>query len=212
MKINRHFLYGLLLMFICNDSFSQNVAVSATKMNVLYADVDNPFSFAVNNKDCNDYQLSSNNGIIKCNDSCHCTINPITIKQTVIYIKDKTGKLIDSLAYRTKDLPNPIFEITNTSDCRGPIITKLRDSILLKVSEFDFDYHPKFTTKEFTIIQIRNDATIASYQNTGDKVSDEVKKIYSSGKPGDVFIIKDIIVVQPSGRARKLSNVGFKID
>lgn len=107
MKINRCFLYGLLLLFICNNSFSQNVVVSATKMNVLYADVDNPFSFAVNNSDCTNFQLSSNNGIIKCNDSCHCTINPIEIKPTIIYIKDKDGKLVDSSEYRTKGLPIP---------------------------------------------------------------------------------------------------------
>lgn len=213
MKINRRFLYGLLLLSIFNNSFSQNVAVSATKMNVLYADVDNPFSFAVNNKDCNDYQLSTNNGFIKCDSSCHCNINPIKLgKTTVIYIKDKAGKLIDSSLYRTNDLPDPNFEIIYTTGCRGPIITKLRDSVLLKMNEFDFPYKPKFTTLEFTISQERKDSIIASYKNMGAKVSPEVKKLYSSCKPGDIFYIDDIIISQPNGRKRQLPSTAFKID
>jgi hypothetical protein len=200
-----------LLLFIFGKTYCQNVVVSATKMNVLYADVDNPFSFAINNTDCNDYQLSSNNGVIKCDSNCNCAINPIKFgKITVIYIKDKTGKLIDSSEYRTKDLPDPVFEIDYTTGCRGPIVTKVRDSVLLKMK--DFNFNPKFTTMHFEVSLYRNDTLVSSYLNVGDKISSEVKKIYSLENPGDILYIKDIIVVQPSGRARKLSNLGFKID
>ena len=106
MKFSIHLV---LLFVVYSNCFSQNVVVSSAKVNVLYADVENPFEYAVNNMNCKNYQLTSNNGTIICNDSCHCSINPINVGTTIIYIKDKKGKLIDSSVYRTKDLPDPVL-------------------------------------------------------------------------------------------------------
>jgi hypothetical protein len=207
MKFSIHLV---LLLFAYSNCLSQNVVVSAAKVNVLYADVDNPFEYAVNDMNCKNYQLTSNNGAIKCNDSCHCSINPINVGTTIIYIKDKKGKLIDSSIYRTKPLPDPKFEIIYPIHCRHGFIVRFRDSVLLEMKDFDFD--TKFITKEFTISQERNDTIIASYRNIGNKISGEVKKIYGSGKLNDIFYIENIIVIQPNGRERKIAGIAFKID
>lgn len=205
MKINRHFLHGLLLMFICNNSFSQNVAVSATKMNVLYADVDNPFSFAVNNKDCNDYQLSSNNGIIKCDSSCHCTINPIEIKPTIIYIKDKDGKLVDSSEYRTKGLPIPYLVRCEEDHLDLLLIIDYLHGFPTIVSSSEFNSAFPFYIKDFEISKHRNDSLIQEMKNIGTTYSVNIKKLIDLGLPGDIFYFNNVTVITPNGKQKIIS-------
>jgi len=198
-----------LLLFAYSNCFSQNIVASATKMNVFYAGIDNPFEYAVSTMYCKNYQLSSNNGAIRCNDSCHCFINPINVGTTIIYIKDKKGKLIDSSVFRTKSLPDLRFEIIYPIHCRSGFIVNFRDSVLLEMKDFDFDI--KFITKEFIITQKRNDTIIATYKNISGKISEGVKKLYLSGKSGDIFYITNIIVVEPNGKERSIAGTAFKI-
>ena len=209
MKFIIHFV---LLLFIYGNGFSQNVVVSAAKVNVLYAGADNPFEYAVNNMNCKNYQLSSNNGAIKCNDSCHCSINPINVGTTVIYIKDKKGKLIDSSIYRTKSLPDPTFHFAYEERYGSGYRWKQSYGVFLTtLSDFDFDV--QFIIKQFDILKIKADSIgiiEKKITNIGAYYSEEAKELIKSAKLNDVFYYENIIVVEPNGKERKIAGTAFK--
>lgn len=209
--MNFQFLSGFIVLFVYNNCLSQNIVASATKMNVLYIDVDNPFTFAVNNKDCKDFQLSSNNGIITCDDSCHCSINPIKIGTTIIYIKDKKGELIDSSVYRTKDLPDPFFN-AGYGNHNGYYWKRSKGAYL---TDGDFSLGLHFTIKQFDIVKSKNDSMDVIEKivtNIGPYYSEEALKLINSAKPKDVYYFENIIVIQPNGRERKIAGLAFRID
>ena len=208
MKFSIH----LVLQFVVySNCFSQNVVVSSAKVNVLYAGADNPFEYAVNNMNCKNYQLTSNNGAIKCNDSCHCTINPINVGTTVIYIKDKKGKLIDSSVYRTKPLPNPTFDVGNWNHFGF----NWRKSIGAFLTLKDFDFDVKFVIKQFDILKSKKDSIDiieTKISNIGAYYSEDALRLINSAKPNDVFYYENIIVIEPNGNERRIPGIAFRID
>ncbi|MFN8284477.1 MAG: GldM family protein [Chitinophagales bacterium] len=191
---------------------AQHAVVSAVKVNVLFAGIENPFTFAVNGKDCSNYIVETNNGKISYKDNCKCTINPDSLGTTTIYLKAKNGKVIDSSNYRTIALPDPVISVTSGS-C-GHYYYKFCNQNALKVYSKNFEYseEAQFSIKEFSVLKYHNDTLIASSRNYGAVFSTKTKEILCKTTLNDVIYFEDIIVIEPNKKERKISGIAFKID
>lgn len=191
---------------------AQHAVVSAAKVNVLFAGIENPFTFAVNGKDCGNYIVETNNGTITYKDICKCTINPDSLGTTTIYIKTEKGKIIDSSDYRTIALPDPVIQVM-TYSCRGPRYSLCDlNGAYLTLSGFEFKIDSLFSIKEFTVYKYHNDTLIAQSKNSGAFFSSETKYILCKSKLNDVIYFEDVIVIEPNKKERKISGIAFKID
>ena len=85
-------------------------------------------------------------------------------------------------------------------------------SIGVVANVFNFDFDVKFIVKQFDILKYKNDTLLGKVLNIGPYYSEETKKLIGSSKPHDIFYFENIIVVQPSGRERKISGIAFRID
>lgn len=203
----------LILLLLCSHiTFSQGVVVSADKMNVFHAGIDNPVSIAVENNSCKDLIVEISEGIIiKDEDNACQYIAKVTNPgRAIITVKNKKGKILGEVTFRVKPLPNPVAKIGGMNGgVIGKSKFKVQMGIIAELENFDFDL--RFSIIEFKLTTNSNKQLFVSETN-GPIFSNEMKRIIKNVASGDVLIFTDIIAKGPDGIKRILMPIVFYID
>jgi gliding motility-associated protein GldM len=202
----------------------QNVVVSATGMNVLYTDIENPIDVSVPGVSPDKIKISKvTNGIVTTGKvknpkgeffRGNWIIKPTTPGQMVqIFITaDMSGKpqQFGPIEYRVKPLPTPIAVFGGKS---SGSITKGSATAAQGVFATlpDFDFQLVYNITEFKILYTDRGEDF-ELPSKGSNLTTEQKNLINRLTRGKNLTIKDIKAVGPGGKSKDLSAIVLKIE
>ncbi len=193
------------------------VVVSPDKMNVFYIGVDNPVSISVPGFGNDKVSASMSSGIItggKGKYTVNVTAEGI-VKGTDVIVSaqqlDKTNKVMGSVHFRIKTIPNPAPEVGNLFPGPTPVSTfKAQVVVLATLADFDFDVKFPVISFDLTYAAKRQDL-ITDSQIHGATFTDKMQEFMKRAKPGDVFYLDNIKCKAPDKTVRKLPSIIYKM-
>ena len=191
-----------------------SVTVSADKMNVFYIGVDNPVSISVPGipedklkPSISAGSLSPKGGgkyVVKVNKDSK------TVKVNVSAEVNGQTKLMGSQEFRVKVVPDPVPYISRK---KGGAISKQEllagGAIIPQMENFDFELF--FVVTEFSLSSLVSGDLIEKHA-TGNKFTDEMKKIINNTRRGQKVYIENIKAKGPDGQTRSLASINLTIN
>ncbi len=193
-----------------------SVTMSATRMNVFYRGLDNPFDIGGGGIPKENLEVEMTNGkVIKKGDTF--VIRPTELdeqgKRTKVSVYANIGgsrKLVGFTEWRVKQVPPPVAQIGGRS---GGTIRKevldIQDGIMAVLEDFDFDY--KFRVTRFNMQFSGAGGYVDVKPATGNRFTTEQKDRIRRLQPNSVIYIDNIQVVGDNGETRDLDPISFKI-
>lgn len=191
----------------------QRFSIAADKMNVLYADIDNPLTIAVENIPSNSIIVRTDNGTISGSQGSYVFRSSQIGKADITLYKKVNGKLkqIGKSSFRVKLLPDPIAKVGPSSGGKiQKIILKSQQYIRADYAGIDIDIN--IPIDSFTVTIIRGDTcTSKELKNYTNKFSQELIDALAEIKQSDIVIFKDIYSKRYNGESRVLDPIFFFI-
>ncbi|MFN8286418.1 MAG: GldM family protein [Chitinophagales bacterium] len=205
----------LLFILVLQQVNSQQVTVSALKMNVLYTSIDNPIEVAAEKVPCNRIVVEISDGA-SCTpiegQQCAYKVNVSKPGKVSLTIKEKRKngqlKLLAEKVFRVKRLPDPTVYLSPSYNPHYGSI-KMPTGLLVLLENFDFD--EPFTVKHFDVLSCPN-GEFKIIRNDGPLFNKEVQKLIQEAKRGDVLLFDNIVVISADGMPRKLAPILKTID
>ena len=183
------------------------VAVSAEKMNLFYASVENPLSVSaagvapsnlvVNIQGCNGSIAAKGNGkysvMVKGNGTCTITV----FEKQNGSLKQQGGPQI----FRVKKLPNPVLKL-NATPVMGSIDFKKAEAKSITYVQLDqsgFEFNAPFRLEKFTFCIGGQGVGYEEHVCEGNRLSPQALAALSRAKPGCKLYFESIKVIAPDG-------------
>ncbi|MCK5730260.1 MAG: gliding motility protein GldM [Draconibacterium sp.] len=193
-----------------------SVTMSATKMNVFYLGIKNPFSIGGGAIPNELMDVTMTNGkITKSGDSY--IIEPTALdeleKRTKITVYANIGdtrRVVGTSTWRVKRVPDPVAQVNGQTggDIRKEVLA-IQDGVLAVLEDFDFDF--KYEVTEFEIMT----SGVAGYVNVKKSNSKwftaEQKDMLNRARPQSLVYISNIKAIGDDGSTRNLDPISFKI-
>lgn len=192
-----------------------SVTMSATKMNVFYKGLDNPFDIGGGGIPKEDLEVEMTNGkITKSGNSF--LIRPTELdelgRRTKVSVYSNIGgsrKLVGTSEWRVKPVPPPVAQVNQQSggEIRKEIL-EIQDGVLAVLVDFDFNY--KYKVKEFELQTTEGGYTTIKKSNS-ERFTDDQKALLKRVKPQSLVYIGNIKAVGDDGTVVDLNPISFKI-
>jgi gliding motility-associated protein GldM len=192
------------------------ITMSATRMNVFYRGLDNPFDIA-SGIPKEDLQIEMTNGkVTKSGDTY--LIRPTELdeqgkrtKVSVFANINGTRKLIGTTDWRVKKVPDPVAQVAGLSggDIRKERL-QVEDGVLAILEDFDFDF--KYKVTEFEIQTTIAGGYIDRKTSKSNRFTTEQKEQLKRVQPGTIVYISNIKAIGDDGSTRDLDPVSFKVN
>lgn len=190
-----------------------SVTVSADAMNVFYIGVDNPVSISAPGIPMENLKPSISAGTLtpKGGGKYIVKVNKDSKLVKINVSADVSGstKPMGSQEFRVKTVPDPIPYISKK---KGGNITKQEllagGAIIPQMENFDFNLF--FVVTEFSLSTLVSGDLIEK-RGTGNKFTDEMRKIISNTRKGQKVYIENIKARGPDGTLRSLSSINLTI-
>lgn len=193
-----------------------SVTMSATKMNVFYKGLDNPFEVsggAIPNENLSlemtngTYEKRGDNYIIKPKDLDEQG------KRTKINVYANIGgtrRLIGTSDWRVKQVPDPVAQINQQSggEIRKEVLA-IQQGVSAVLIDFDFEF--KYTVTQFTLETSAAGGYTNRYPGKGNRFTSEQMEALKRVNPGSWIYISDIKAVGDDGSTRDLDPISFKV-
>lgn len=203
---------GIESYYHFNDQYTvaqPSVTVSATKMNVLYAGVENPISISVTGipEENISAVISGGKLLASRTKGNWIALVPSESKQVSITVSAEIDGSIKSMGtsqFRVKKLPNPeafIVEQTDGYVSRNGLINA--GKITAKMPEdFEFDY--SFPVLSFRMSMQRG-FSLYHYDSPDENLTEEMRNEIRRTNRGQSIIFEDIVAQWPDGSTKKLA-------
>lgn len=208
---------------IKNYSFEQkyqvtqpSVTMSATRMNVFYRGLDNPFDVSGGGIPQENLEVTMTNGSVikKGNDFI---IKPNELdeqgRRTTVSVHANIGgdrRLLGTSNWRVKRVPDPVAQIAGQT---GGTIRKERllveDGVMAVLEDFDFDF--KYTITQFRVEISAAGGYVNFFESNSNRFTTEQKDQFRRLNPNSIIYIANIKAVGDDGTTRDLDPIGFKI-
>jgi hypothetical protein len=200
-------LYILLILgLFCLKSISQininsNVVIETTKLNVVYAGLENPLSIAVSDILPEYIYLTTNKGILKGINGNYMLWLPFQEQGTVdITINNiSTGQMekIETRSFRIKAVPKPVaYFASKVSGDITPDEVKSVDFITPRLDDFAFE-GLKFTVKKFKLIYVPKKGNAQPFEANSAALTPDMKLTLSKAVKGSIIMVYDIFISFP---------------
>ncbi|MBK6284064.1 MAG: hypothetical protein IPF54_16690 [Draconibacterium sp.] len=177
--------------------------MSATRMNVFYRGLDNPFDIA-SGIPKEDLQVEMTNGkVTKSGDNY--LIRPTELdeqgkktKVSVFANINGTRKLIGTTDWRVKKVPDPVAQVAGLSggDIRKERL-QVEDGVMAVLEDFDFDF--KYKVTEFEIQTTIAGGYIDRKTSNSNRFTAEQKEQLKRVQPGTIVYISSIKAIGDDG-------------
>jgi len=192
------------------------VTMSATKMNVFYKGLDNPFKVSGGSIPSENLEVSMTNGKISRNGNVF-TIKPDDLdtngKKTKVSVYANINgqrRLIGTSDWRVKEVPDPVAQVAGISggNIKKELLT-IQDGVMAVLEDFDFEF--KYTVTQFTLETTGSDGYSNPYPVKGNRFSQQQKDALSRVNINTWVNITDIKAVGDDGSTRDLDPISLKI-
>lgn len=191
------------------------ITMSATRMNVFYRGLDNPFDIA-SGIPKEDLQVEMTNGkVTKSGDTF--LIRPTDLdeqgKKTKVSVYANIGgtrKLVGTTDWRVKKVPDPVAQVAGLSggDIRRERL-QVEDGVMAVLEDFDFDF--KYKVTEFEIQTTIAGGYIDRKTSKTNRFSPEQKEQLKRVQPESIVYISNIKAIGDDGSTRDLDPISFKV-
>ena len=181
--------------YIFENSFTvapPAVSVSATKMNVVYAGIDNPIAIGGGVGGEISATASGANLTKTGNGTYNLRVvgNPTEVTVNV----SSQGNSLGSMKFRVKELPKPTAKIDNVVEGK---VTKsallAANMVRAEMKDFDFD-GVHYDVVGYTVKYRTKAGTVKEEKVTGSKFSETLKSVFNTANTGDIFVFTAIRV------------------
>jgi len=200
-----------LLLFSFIFSFGQKVAVSADKNNILYLEVDNPLTIAVENTSCKELVVKTDNGEITGQNGSYA-IRPKSIGIANISISIKQNGKLRHIAKRTfrvkyfTDESNVEFYIGNCSDNCTISKSLLENQHFVRAVVVKSDMDARLPIDSFGV-EIFSHDTVKMKHNIGDEINQDLKSEFTLLNDKDILVFKNIYCHRLDGTIIQLNPI-----
>ena len=205
----------ILLVFGWTKPYSQTVAVSATKSNVLYQWLENPLQIVVENTSCKNIIVKAEKGQVT---GSSCNYIYIVSNDTTRYDYIKVGiktkgkiKWLSNDRYFVRKLPDPIVNISSSYFGKQKIpknILLAAYGLRIPVSEgfCSSDNHKQQYLRSYEVKVMRKDSTLFSANVDGNIFPQKlIEFIETKSVNGDTVVFNNFIAVLYEKEIRHLS-------
>lgn len=182
-----------------------SVSVSATKMNVVYAGIDNPISVAAGGSGT--LSVTANGATLTAtgNGLYNLRVNQGATEVTVNVSRSEAGNL-GSMKFRVKELPKPTALIRNVVDGK---VTKsallAANRVEAEMKDFDFD-GVHYDVVGYTVKYRTKAGTTKEAKVNGTAFSDEIKNVFNTANVGDIYVFTAIQVKGNDNKVKVLDS------
>jgi hypothetical protein len=191
-------------------TYSQSFSIANEGMNILYAGIDNPISFAVEKIATKSLVIKTNNGVIK-KDLENYIIVPATYgtaEISLFKIVNRKEILIGSKYFRVKRMPLPIFKIGNGNKIMS--VPQIANQYYVR-GEFDDDYKVEIEKFNVTIVSKDTSITSITFTNNSNTIEAKISKAFFLLQKGDMVVFTEIYANAPWEKNIKLEDVFITI-
>ncbi|MFW6289897.1 MAG: gliding motility protein GldM [Mariniphaga sp.] len=193
-----------------------SVTMSATRMNVFYRGLDNPFDVSGGGIPQESLEVTMTNGsavkqgnawIIKPNElDEQGRRTTVTVHANI----DGQRRLLGSSNWRVKRVPDPVAQVAGES---GGTIRRERliveDGVMAVLEDFDFDF--KYTVTQFRVEISGAGGFTNAWESNSNRFTDEQKEQFRRLNPNSLVYITNIKAMGDDGTVRDIDPIGLKI-
>lgn len=189
---------------------SPSLSVAPTKMNVFYANIDNPVSISASGIPEAQMAASISAGTIKKVGKDWVVRVPSGVAKAVVSVNHNDGKAsrrMGSAEFRVKRVPSPTAFIANTDG--GPVSKSMllaSKAIIPKMPD-DFDFDLNFEITSFTFVGVRG-GDITDLNANSNRLTPEMTRFIENSKKGQRIWFENIMAKGPDGN-RKLGTISI---
>jgi len=192
-----------------------SITMSATKMNVFYKGIDNPFDIS-GGIPKEDLEVEMTNGkAVKSGDAFVIQPNELDeqgkkTKITVYANINGTRKLVGTTNWRVKKVPDPVAQIGGKSggDIRKEVLT-IQDGVLAVLEDFDFDF--KYKVTQFELGTTGSGGYYVGKLSNSNRFTTEQKELLKRVNPESKVFIDKIKALGDDGSTRELKGISFTV-
>jgi len=180
--------------------------ISATKMNVVYIGLDNPFSVSVPGYSSKEINVSVTSGGVLVPDKQAGTYllrvdgksREVTISASVT--KNNKTTTMGSAVYRVRQIPKPTPMLGGIESSGEVSSGQLKAAAFVFTALKDFAFEGiKFTPTSYKIVYQPKRGDAQLYQGSGQVITPQIKAAFNNARPGDRVILLDIKAQGPAG-------------
>ncbi len=208
---------------IKNYPFSQeyqvtapSVTMSATRMNVFYRGLENPFDVSGGGIPQENLEITMSNGSAE-KQGNSWVIKPNELdeqgRRTTVTVHanvDGQRRLLGSSNWRVKRVPDPVAQVAGQS---GGTIRRERllveDGVLAVLEDFDFDF--KYTITQFRVEVSGAGGYVSAWESNSNRFTDDQKEQFRRLNPNSLVYIANIKARGDDGTIRDIDPISFKI-
>jgi len=192
-----------------------SVTMSATKMNVFYLGIANPFDVLAGGIPKENLEVTMTNGrVTKSGDTYVIEPNELDEQQrrTKVSVYSNIGgqrRLVGTSDWRVKQVPPPVAQVAGrgSGDIRKEVL-EIQDGIMAVLVDFDFDF--KYTVTQFDVQTTDGGYTNIKASKT-NRFTQEQKDQMSRAQTQSIVYISNIKAIGDDGKTRDLDPISFKI-
>ncbi len=187
-----------------------SLSVAPTKMNVFYANVDNPVTISASGIPETQIAASITAGTIRKEGKGWVVKVPSGVGKVFVNVNHNDGSASRNMGkaeFRVKRVPSPTAYIANTDG--GPVAKNMllaSRAIIPKMPE-DFDFDLNFEITSFTFVGVRGGDIFEKNANN-NRLTPEMTTFIENSKKGQRIWLENIMAKGPDGN-RKLGTIGI---
>ncbi len=186
------------------------VSVSATKMNVVYAGIDNPI--AVGGGVGGEINATASGANLTRTGNGTYNLRVVGNPSEVVVNVTSQGSNLGSMKFRVKDLPKPTAIIRNVQNglvSKSALLAANR--VEAEMKDFDFD-GVHYDVVGYTLRYKTKAGTTKEAKASSGSFTDEMKNVFNTANVGDVFVFTAIQVRGNDGKVKTLDTpIGVEI-
>ena len=169
------------------------VSVSATKMNVVYAGIDNPI--AIGGGVGGDLTATASGANLTKTGNGTYNLRVVGNPTEVVVNVSSQGSSLGSMKFRVKELPKPTALIDNVSPDGKYTKSALLAANCVRAEMKDFDFEGvKYDVVGYTVKYRTKAGTVKEEKVSGSKFNETLKSVFNTANAGDIFVFTAIRV------------------
>jgi gliding motility-associated protein GldM len=190
--------------------------ISATKMNVFYAGVDNPISISSPGVPLENLEVSISAGsITRDAEPGNYIVNvPAEAGEAVVSVSARIEGIIrkqGDMTFRVKTVPDPIAQIAGMRE--GPINRNVlaRTTAIEARMPQDFEFDMNFNVVSFTMLIARG-TILSTYTASSNRLTDDMTSAVQNANRGDRVWFENILARGADGKDRNLPSISLTLN
>ena len=181
-----------------NNDSQPPISIRLSKMNVVYAGIDNPIEVSVEGLSAAEYRVQTDKGSLVSTGAGKYNLKVPTPGEVTLSVYTGKNQLKLKQMFRAKRIPDPAPALGakfTRSDTISPGEFKAQGGITLLLEDFDFDVKCEMIAYKVTLISTYHDSGalyLRAVNNKGVRFSEDALDIIHDVLPGDVVIFSEI--------------------